>query len=123
MPVKNDETEHWSLDKRVPIALLVALLAQFAGVIWMIADTKADIGELQRSDLRVLESLRENKSRIDAVDRERNSAEMRLIRVEEQSKQIYEAVRDLATAVRRSLEKSDPASAPIIVPSNPGGRR
>jgi hypothetical protein len=120
MAARAEPIEHWTLDKRVPLALIAVLLAQFAGAVWMIADLKSDVGELQRADIRFIETVRENRVRIDTVDRERNSADMRLIRVEEQSKQIYEAVRDLATAVRRSLERPDTPAAPnIIVPTLP----
>lgn len=121
--LKYDANEHWSLDKRVPIALILALLAQFAAAIWAVADIKADVGELQRADIRIIESVREQRTRIDAVDRERNNAEMRLIRVEEQTKQIYDAIRDLSTTVRRSLEKSDEPAVMVPTPVLPNGRR
>lgn len=121
--VKYDAGEHWSLDKRVPIALILALLAQFAAAIWAVADIKADVGELQRADIRMIESIREQRLRIDTVDRERNNAEMRLIRVEEQTKQIYDAIRDLTLTVRRSLEKSEEPAVKAPAPATPNGRR
>ena len=121
--VKYDAGEHWSLDRRVPVALILALLAQFAAAIWAVADIKADVGELQRADIRMIESIREQRLRIDTVDRERNNAEMRLIRVEEQTKQIYDAIRDLTLAVRRSLEKSEEPAVMAPAPATPNGRR
>lgn len=41
-------TEPWHLDKRVPIALIVTLLAQTAGVVWWAAGLEYRVSEHQR---------------------------------------------------------------------------
>lgn len=41
-------TEHWTVDKKIPVALLVALSLQFAGAIWWGATTSARIDQLER---------------------------------------------------------------------------
>jgi len=42
--------EGWHLDKKVPISLIFAILAQAAMVIWAIADIKKDV-ELLKQDI------------------------------------------------------------------------
>lgn len=85
--------EHWTLDKRIPIALIMTVFAQFGAAVWMVSSISADVSELQRSDTRMNEQIREQRTRIENVDAARNQTDMRLIRVEEQTRQIYEAVR------------------------------
>lgn len=85
--------EHWTLDKRIPIALIITVFAQFGAAVWLVSRISSDVAELQRSDIRITEQIREQNIRIAAGDTARNQADMRLVRVEEQTRQIYEAVR------------------------------
>jgi hypothetical protein len=39
---KGDPETHWTLDKKVPIGLIVAMVGQLIGVIWMVASFKAE---------------------------------------------------------------------------------
>lgn len=48
-----ERKESWHLDKKVPIVLIVAMLTQFAGVIWFIGQLAKDI-ELLKADTAVL---------------------------------------------------------------------
>jgi len=50
---RNAAKESWHLDKKVPIALIVAMLTQFAGVVWFIGQLAKDI-ELLKADTAVL---------------------------------------------------------------------
>jgi hypothetical protein len=50
---QNPPIESWHLDKKVPIALIFAMLTQFAAVIWFFADIKRDV-ELLKADAVVL---------------------------------------------------------------------
>jgi hypothetical protein len=50
---QNPPQESWHLDKKVPIAMIFAILTQFAGVIWFFADIKRDV-ELLKADSVVL---------------------------------------------------------------------
>lgn len=90
MPI---DEQHWTLDKKVPVAVIATVLIQFAAVIWMASRLNADVTELQRADLRIELAIRESRSRIDYGDAARTQVEMRLIRVEEQAKQIYETLK------------------------------
>jgi len=53
---RNAAKESWHLDKKVPIALIVAMLTQFTGVIWFVADIKKDV-ELLKADQAVLHQM------------------------------------------------------------------
>lgn len=37
------EAEHWTLDKKVPISIIVALLTQASLGLWAVADIKKDV--------------------------------------------------------------------------------
>jgi hypothetical protein len=57
--------EHWHLDKKVPLTLIFAMMAQAGAVIWAVADikkdvelVKADITNLHRDDAKQTEELR-----------------------------------------------------------------
>ncbi len=41
--------ERWHLDRRVPIALILALFIQTVGVVWWAATTDARVGQLESS--------------------------------------------------------------------------
>lgn len=86
-------TEHWTLDKKVPIAIIVVLLTQFAGGVWMASQLNFDVVELQKADARLEAVMKENRAYVERVDVARTAGEMRLVRVEEQIHQIYETVK------------------------------
>lgn len=43
----NNVPEKWHLDKRVPVSIIVVLLMQGAGGLWVIADMRKDIDVLK----------------------------------------------------------------------------
>ena len=63
---------HWTLDKRVPIAIIIALLVQGAGIAWWAATMEGRISEAQKAI-----------TRLDARDQEMRESRDRLIRLEE----------------------------------------
>lgn len=42
------KSEHWHLDKRVPISIIVAIIAQTAGIIYGAALLRSDVDESKR---------------------------------------------------------------------------
>lgn len=97
-----DAREHWTLDKKVPLAIIIAMLAQFAGAIWMASRLNSEVVELQKADARLETVLKENRDRVERVDAARNQGEMRLVRVEEQIRQIYETVKRIDDKLERA---------------------
>lgn len=84
--VKADDNSHWTLDKKVPIAIIVTIALQFAGFVWYAAKQDARLG--------VLEVERErHEVRIVSLEIVRGTLNDRVIRLEEQGKATYDAVR------------------------------
>lgn len=48
MTPKPDADNHWSLDKRVPLALIVAMVVQTVAAVWMAATAMARLDEVER---------------------------------------------------------------------------
>lgn len=45
-----DIEREWHLDKRVPIALIITLMAQTAGIVWWASALSSRVGVLEKSD-------------------------------------------------------------------------
>lgn len=47
---KVSEDEHWRIDKRIPIAFILVMVVQAAGIIWWAATTEGRLGVLEETD-------------------------------------------------------------------------
>lgn len=63
------DSDNWHLDKKVPVSLIIAMVAQIVAVVWAVADIKKDvelnkqaIAQLQQSDKFLLEESNRNLS-------------------------------------------------------------
>lgn len=45
---KRPVSQHWSVDKKIPVALIVTLVVQTAGIVWWGATTSARINVLEQ---------------------------------------------------------------------------
>ena len=93
MPPKPAD-ESWHLDKKLPIALIVVLVAQFLGGLWFMA----------RLDARVEEQatrLAKTEAQISNIDREARDFGNRMARIEEKSS----AMLSLLQAIEQRLER------------------
>jgi DNA repair ATPase RecN len=70
------EKQHWSIDKRLPLALILALLVQTAGMVWWAASLTGQVGESARR----IESLEMEQRRTTEI---REAGYERLTRIEE----------------------------------------
>jgi hypothetical protein len=72
---RTDNGQHWTLDKKVPIGLMLALVAQFALGVWVVANDRAEVNSkialiaadvkvLHETDLETRDLLRETVQRI-----------------------------------------------------------
>lgn len=86
---------HWHLDKKVPIALILAIIGQTFAFGWWAAAQSARVDALEKEGLRL-------ERRIDAQERLATNASDRLIRVEEKISAILELTRQLADQKRRT---------------------
>lgn len=42
MPTPTDR-EHWSVDKRIPLVVLICFVLQFGGAVWWVAEFRAEV--------------------------------------------------------------------------------
>lgn len=63
------DSDNWHLDKKVPVSLIIAMVAQIVAVVWAVADIKKDvelnkqaIAQLQQSDKFLIEESNRNLS-------------------------------------------------------------
>jgi hypothetical protein len=75
-------TRHWHLDKRVPVALIFAMLVQTAGVVWWGATTSERLSNLER--------------RVESTSPQAD----RLTRVEVKLDNIADAIADIKQTIR-----------------------
>lgn len=107
-PMSAADRDHWTLDKKVPLAIIIAILAQFAGVVWMASRFNAENMETKRDIARIEATLKAVVDRIDRVDTARTAGEMRIVRVEEQVRQIYETVKRIDEKLERDAGQRRP---------------
>lgn len=69
----------WHLDRRVPIAIIVVLLVQFAGVVWWGAQISARVDVLERTII----TTNDDHERLVRVEATLQSVDQRLARMEE----------------------------------------
>lgn len=85
MPPTQDDNS-WHLDKRVPIALILASLAQFAAIIWWgsgvshdVLDSQRRIERLERSDDGQTDIIRKVNEQLARIDERLISIQQRII--------------------------------------------
>lgn len=98
----------WTVDRKVPVALILAICIQGAAAVWWASGVSRDVVEMQKADARFDVSLRETRSLIEKVDILRSAAEMRQVRIEEQIRQIYDTVKRLDDKLDRQETRSQP---------------
>lgn len=86
--------EHWTLDRKVPVAIIFAMIVQVLGYVWFAAKQDARLDDLDRRTGRT-------ETQITQMDREARLVGDRLIRLEEKSANILAVV----TRVERALDK------------------
>lgn len=92
-----DTNESWHLDKRVPVALIFTLLAQFAGGVWFLSAAFSDI-EANRAGIQALDG------RINTVERAANLQAVQLGRIEESLNGMRADLNRLLTFLERRYE-------------------
>ena len=61
-------SEHWHLDKKVPLSLIFAMVLQGAAIVWVIADIKKDVEVLKAAmTLQAERDNRQDRSAFEAV--------------------------------------------------------
>lgn len=86
------DREHWTLDRKVPVAIVATILIQLIGFAWYAAKLDARVEE---------QALRLNRAetQITSIEREARDVSTRLVRVEEKVSAILDILRRLERAV------------------------
>lgn len=79
------QDRHWSIDKRVPIALIVMLLAQTFAIGWWVSSTDARVSTLEK--------------RMDAAAPQSD----RLVRVEVKLETMQSGIDEIKTLIRQKI--------------------
>jgi hypothetical protein len=79
----DEDQKHWHLDRRVPIALIVTIAIQTAGIIWWASDVNARVSQLERQAVAA------------------GPQSERIIRLETQIEAIREGIAEIKTLIRR----------------------
>lgn len=79
MEIEDPASERWHLDKRVPIAIIAALMLQFAGVVAWGTQMAARVSQLEQ----IAESFREDRDRLIRIETDVTAIDRRLERMED----------------------------------------
>lgn len=89
----DDDDRAWHLDKRVPLAFILALLIQTGGFVWYASKLDSRVAEQEHA-------LADVRSRISDVDHIRDGTRDRVTKLETQG----EAVRDNLARLERKID-------------------
>ena len=78
-----DVTEHWHLDKRVPLALIVTIFIQTVGIVWWAASISQRVDQIEKRQI------------------ERSAQSERLVRVEEAIRFVQENIVEIKTLLKQ----------------------
>jgi hypothetical protein len=104
-------SEPWNLDKRVNIAIVLALMTQTAGAVWWASMMSASVTQLREADLRHEQTM--ERQRLDGIGQEgrlrlleqsATRVDERLGSMDEQLDNIAEGVNRLNDRLERLLE-------------------
>lgn len=94
-------SDNWHLDKKVPIAVIIALVIYFIGGVWWAARLDSRFDLLINQIKTIVEDVKENKEAI----KEANSGEPRLVRVETELSFIRKGVDDNKSSLKQLDDK------------------
>ena len=55
LELRRRDGDNWHLDKKVPVSLIIAMVAQIVAVVWAVADIKKDV-ELNKQSIEQLQA-------------------------------------------------------------------
>lgn len=86
-PISVDETDKtWTIDRRIPLALIVTLLLEFGGFVWWFSSVESRLAAKEQRLARVEQRLDEDQRTISAIAErlarieERTNAQLELLR-------------------------------------------
>lgn len=78
----NASSDHWQIDKRIPLAMLIFLAANFGGGIWWLAGLSGRVTNLEAFKASIEATRQINLSRITVLEQQNSFVKELLIRIE-----------------------------------------
>lgn len=101
MTTADPSSDHWSLDRKIPAALVIAMLAQLMGFGWYASKVDSRVEELEKRTIRT-------ETQMTAIDRDVRGFDARMARLEEKIGAVLDIVRRLERVVDRRAGDPDP---------------
>lgn len=101
MGEEGDRAGGWHLDKRVPIAIILAIFVQTAGVVWWAARLEARVERMEQYQTDDAPA----KAAAGAADSRHDQA---IVRLETQFAQVAEAIHEMNAKLDRLIEHGQP---------------
>ncbi len=99
-------TEHWHLDKRVPVAIIFAIVVQTAGALWWAASMTERMGQIERR----MEAASVRSQNVDnLVAAQAAQIAVLVTRIDEQTRQLdrlYDQMAETNTILRDYLQRN-----------------
>lgn len=99
--------QHWSLDKRVPIAVVLAIVGQTFGAIWWASSVTSRIEILERARLELMSGANEKERRIQVLERAVDVMQNRTENIEKTTERIEKKLDKLSMNYPEKLGSLD----------------
>lgn len=93
--------EHWTVDKRVPVAIIFAILVQSAGVVWFFSDQNARLRVVEQ----VVPAVATMTTTLERIMARQEALDARMVQTEQRDRDVDAEVRQLAQKVAVMLEQ------------------
>ena len=94
MTADTPPNDHWSVDRKIPAALVLAMLAQLMGFGWYASKVDSRVEDLEKRTIRT-------ETQVTSMDRDVRNFDTRMVRVEEKIGAVLDIVRRLERIVDR----------------------
>lgn len=91
---EEEKAMHWTLDRRIPVALIMVLLAQGATAIWWASNQASRVERLERDAIVAA-------ARLQAVETRQGAVEAFGERIDERTSTLIDAMRRVEAAIAR----------------------
>ncbi|MDT3381701.1 hypothetical protein RNI52_30535 [Labrys neptuniae] len=98
------ETEHWAVDKKIPVALVITLLVQTAGVVWWSSQLNSRVTVMEERSLKL-------ELEIGKLKDSSSDARERFAKAETTMQAFVETTRRIEAKLDRLIDDKQPSRA------------
>jgi hypothetical protein len=96
--VRAQQEDHWTLDKRIPLALIATMMLQFATVVWFVRGLDSRLEQLEAFKVRT-ETIDKNR------DQQIQTVELKLARIEERQNSMIDLIKELKVSIDKLIDR------------------